>query len=299
MKPYDQEIEDEAIAFILDNKDAFLLAVMQGKEFDRNQISCLDSRFDEEIQDRSYCVDDAIYILQNCENEDDGFGGHDNWQDDLIQRAACSFANDVWFKTEAHYNRIKDVFESLKADEEAGDDLTEATQAFNVWEDQYAPAPIKPLEKGSDDERLALGEWLWLNKDSAGMRGGYPLGSSYIDSRCGSGHGMPAVKEYVEYDHELAKKVPWLAGKRKMEVLSRFDELLDEHKRLARHAVKYRDIDKLFPPSCDITKVNEAHNCTYQDAISSTIWNDKRLSLADIREIARKLLGKAGDYDGR
>lgn len=295
MKPYDQEIEDEAIAFILDNKDAFLVAVMQKKDFDRNEISCLE-RFDEEFLDRSYCVDDAIYILQNCKNEHEGFGDTKNWQDDLICRAMNSFADDVWFKIEGHYNDIKERFESLMEDEEAGDALTEATQAFEVWVENNAPAEIKPLEQGSDDERLALAEWLWLNKESAGMRGGYPLGSSYIDSRCGSGHGMPDVKDYVDYDHELAKKVPWLARKRKEEVLSRFDELLNEHKRLARHAVKYRDIDKLFPPSCDITKVNEAHNCTYLDAITSTIWNDSRLELKDIREIGRKLLGKAGDY---
>lgn len=51
------------------------------------------------------------------------------------------------------------------------------------------------------------------------------MGMSYIDARCGSGHGMPDIKNFVDCDHELARKIPALAGKREEFVKGYWDSL--------------------------------------------------------------------------
>ena len=112
-----------------------------------------------------------------------------------------------------------------------------------------------------------------MNQD-AGMRGGYPVGSSYIDARCGTGHGMPEVKDYVEFDHEFAQRVPWLSGKYKDVVQNRHDELV-EKKRITTHV--------------DYSLLNSLDNKQLMDKLPKYISDDKRLSLADIREIIQKL----------
>jgi hypothetical protein len=51
-----------------------------------------------------------------------------------------------------------------------------------------------------------------------GERGGYPLGGSYIDARCGVGFGMPEQYEYISTDKKVAKQLPHLAGKYRKDV---------------------------------------------------------------------------------
>lgn len=116
------------------------------------------------------------------------------------------------------------VHAALKAVAEAllkeGEDLTDgeveraarkgyAEAAFDRMQAGDEPDPLVP---GSDEERVAIERWLTL-KSSAERWGGYPLGESYIDARCGAGYGMPEILDYVNFDRALAKRAPHLRGK--------------------------------------------------------------------------------------
>jgi hypothetical protein len=59
----------------------------------------------------------------------------------------------------------------------------------------------------------------------ASMWDGYPCGSSYIDSRCGVGYGMPEIHDYVEFDHMIAKAIPDISGKGKSEIRKYLEDL--------------------------------------------------------------------------
>jgi hypothetical protein len=282
MQSYDDEIEKEAAGFITEQREMLLSAIIAGADFDYNEIENLDQLWHESIVDRSYTAEDAIYILDNCENEEDGMDFPKDYRDGLSMRAAYSFANDVWFKTVQFYDEIKERFKELMDEDENNCPTEMANQAFNEFESREGPDSITPVERNSDDERRQLGEWLNLGKSISGYWFGYPLGSAYIDSRCGSGHGMPDVKEFVDFDHETAKRVPWMAGKRKEEVQVRFDELTDRTRPNHPICKLYGDIDK-SPLATD-------HRA---DMLVDTIWGDKNLSLANIREITRRLNQKA------
>jgi len=65
---------------------------------------------------------------------------------------------------------------------------------------------------------------------NASLWDGYPCGSSYIDSRCGVGFGMPEIHDYVEYDHMIAKAIPEIDGKSKNDVKKYLEELRKELK---------------------------------------------------------------------
>jgi hypothetical protein len=97
-----------------------------------------------------------------------------------------------------------------------------ATVAFAKFEDEY-DAKLEPLEPGSDEERHMIVRWLSANAE-VGMRGGYPLGSSYIDARCGTGYGMPDQLDYVNLDRELGQRAPHLSGKSSREVETYYEE---------------------------------------------------------------------------
>jgi hypothetical protein len=61
--------------------------------------------------------------------------------------------------------------------------------------------------------------------DNADLWGGYPCGSSYIDSRCGIGFGMPNIHDYVTYDHMISKVIPDISGKNKSEIKLYLEQL--------------------------------------------------------------------------
>lgn len=283
MQSYDDEIEKEAADFLIEQKDLMVESVIRGSDFDYNHIENLDQIWHESIVDRSYTVEDAAYILQNCENEEDGMDFSKDYRDAMSQRAAYSFSNDVWFKTVQFYDEIKERFNELMTEDENLEPTVAAIQAFEEFEKRNGPESITPVEKDSDDERQQLGEWLSLGNAIGGFWFGYPLGSAYIDSRCGSGHGMPDVKEFVDFDHETAKKVPWMAGKRKEEVQSRYDELLERNRPDHPICKHYGDIDK-----SPMAKKNRPN------MIIDTIWGDKNLTVSDIRQIVSMLSDKLG-----
>lgn len=245
MVDYQKDVEEDAVALILDNEDMFKQAIKDDVDFDRNDIDDLDQVFHESITDRGYTPEDAIFILENCENEETDSGiwdGCEDYREELSARAAYSYANDVWFKGEELYNELKtfyaDAYEAMqeqhKEDPEPKDDDEEedqedkikeeaATEAITEFRNRYDPK-LAPVEEGSEEEYELLKEWLSLNSKS-GMWGGYPLGGSYIDSRCGTGHGMPDVKDYVDFDRLVAKRVPHLRSKYQGDIKSYFEKL--------------------------------------------------------------------------
>jgi hypothetical protein len=272
---YQSEVEDEARSFIIDNEDMMVKALKNDADFDYNDIDDLDSYWHETIVDRGYTLEDAAYILDNCENEewDTGIWEGMDARDAMSARAAYSYSNDVWFKCEEMWKEIKDRMQELVDDENVCED--EAAQlAFDEFEDDNEHN-IVPVEKGSEDEIHLIREWLQRNDRDAGMRGGYPVGGSYIDSRCGTGHGMPEVKDYVDFDHEFAQRVPWLSGKYKDAVQNRYDELVDLNRKYSE--VHWAGLDR-------VDNVESRRMM-----ISDNILSDCRLKVSDIRIIIRNL----------
>ena len=271
---YSNEIEKEARDFITDNRDMMVKALIAGADWDYNDIEDLDAYWHETIVDRGYTVADAEYILDNCENEetDSGIWEGLDYRDEMSARAAYSYSNDVWFKCENMFSELKDRMEEIVEDEKC-DNEKAANLAFDEFE-QEGEVPFQPVEKDSDEELNLIRRWIRTNRDDAGIRGGYPVGGSYIDARCGTGHGMIEVKEYVEFDHEFSRKVPWLSGKYKEAVQIRHDELVEARRNKCE--VKYGELDSM-------------NGKNLKEAIPKKILFDGRLNLNDIREIIENL----------
>lgn len=223
---YQDDIEQEARDFIQGIRDDVVGAMVEGHEWDRNDIDNLDESFDESITDRAYTLQDAAYIIAECENEETDSGLWEGQQpEDAIQtKAAFSFSLDVWFKCEEMYKELIDTYEEAveERDKKEGDatDQELAQSVFDAWEREQT---TEPVEDKQEQKRL-IERWLHLNED-AGWFGGYPVGSSYIDARCGSGHGMPNIKDFVDFDHEIALKIPAIQGMRKGQVQAHLEEL--------------------------------------------------------------------------
>lgn len=219
---YDADVLKDAVDFLDNHSDEFKDAISNGLDFDLNDIDGLDEWFHEEITDRSYSLTDASYILENCDNEetDSGLWEGKSPTEAIPIMAAYSYANDVWFKCEELYNEIKDSYKEILAEPES-EDMEPPTEEYAIeraWGDfRKEYIEIKPIEKGSEEEQRLIKRWLDLNP-KAGLWGGYPVGNSYIDARCGSGHGMPEVKDYVDIDQEIAQKCPHLRGKNRHEM---------------------------------------------------------------------------------
>jgi hypothetical protein len=95
-----------------------------------------------------------------------------------------------------------------------------AEEVFDAWMKENTPQPITdPAE-----QKKLLECWIRLS-NNAGLWGGYPLGHSYIDDRCGAGYGMIEVKDFVDFDHEVALKIPLLRGKQKREIAAYLETL--------------------------------------------------------------------------
>jgi hypothetical protein len=276
---YDDEIEKEARDFIIEHEDMFVEALKNDSDWDYNDIDDLDSCWHDDIVDRAYTLDDAAYILDNCHEEetDSGLWDGRDAQEAMSARAAYSYANDVWFKAEEMYNEIKERMKELvdeDEDEETSEEISSQT-AFDEFKNDNG-YKIVPVEKGSEEEISLIRQWLLRNDRDAGMRGGYPVGGSYIDSRCGTGHGIPDVKDYVDFDHEFAQRVPWLSGKYKDVVQKRYDYLMDLNRTLEE--VHYSELDTM-----------DTNVRSLRSMISGKILVDCRLKVSDIREIIRDL----------
>jgi len=238
-----EDVQQDAVDFIIQHDEDFKAALVNDDDFDRNSIDCLDSSFHEDIVDRSYTLEDAAHVVSNCENEETDTGLWDGQQpeDALRAKAAYCYGNDVWHRMDALFADLKEAYEEFqgqltdRADElRAQDTLTEQEQkelerleneldeeaaalAFAKFERDNAPPPII-VEQGSPEEGDLLARWLDLNARAGLLWSGYPMGDSYIDARCGVGYGMPEIKDYVDFDHVAAKRMPHWRGKRRDEI---------------------------------------------------------------------------------
>ena len=225
MFDYEEDIEKEAISFLEDNLDAVKDGLIDDQEM-LDDIRGHDIRdaFHEQVVDRSYSPSDAVAVLEASDNEetDNGLWEGLDWREALSARAAYTFGNDVWFKAQEIYTELAElVAEKVHGTD---DDIEKEDIVETILKDWQDDRKVQPVTDAKEELAILEG-WLTRNERDAGMRGGYPLGSSYIDSRCGTGHGMPEVKAYIAFDHEVARKVPGMAGKYRDAIIARIQEL--------------------------------------------------------------------------
>ena len=239
---YQKDVEQEAIDFLINHDEDVKESLKNGESWDRNDISWLDDSWHSAIVDKSYTPSDAVYILENCENEetDKGLYGGDNadWRDIISTLAAYSYSNDVWFEAEELYNELKEEFENQQSEleeksnteEKAETDSNErdiddkaVNQVWNAFVNKYAPK-FEPVTDPLEEYNL-LTKWIEMGNKAGEFWNGNPLGDSYIDIRYDTGYGMPDVKDFVDFDHEVAHKLPNIVGKYKVDIEIRIDEL--------------------------------------------------------------------------
>src|SRR5271157_949902 len=271
MKSYDDEILEETIQFLETYEEMILKALADIAEWDYNDIEDLDQAFNEEIEP-SFTAEDALYIMEECHNPGDAEFGSDA-NEALVYQAVESYKNDVWFKLKAIYEDMQGRLDDITPVE---GQTVEKTAFDEIVRENTSLAPL-PVKKDSKEELDLLREWLSLNDRAGGFWAGCPLGQSYIDARCGSGHRMPDIKDFVDFDHEVREKVPWLAGKYRRDVQARFDELIEKTR--ITHKMNYTGLNKIEK--------------ALPNVIIDYIMTDNRLSISDIREIAGVLQYRA------
>lgn len=187
---YSKDIDDAAEDIISNNEDDVKEAIIDGQDYDT-----LDN------------MDDAG-LWEGLEPEEA-----------LIRKAVYSAQMDLREKLKEIYDELVTDYENTEHEEK--DDAEAMNKVWTVWENA---GETEPLEKGSEEEKTAVKSWLAANAE-AGMWSGYPLGSCYIDSRCGSMYSETNVSDFVDLDHKTAELVPHLRGKYKGDVQAYFDGL--------------------------------------------------------------------------
>jgi len=248
MVNYDSEVRKEAIDFIEEVMDD----VIESLKNDENYLldGDIQDRFFECITDRSYTLSDAAFVIENSNNveEDSGLWEGKDPQDAIETQAAFTFSNDVHQDVEEIYEDLKSTYDDnygeiydelmekhkddVKADPDddydATDDAEEAAILFmkEYFESEYGDTI--PVITDKKDQIYRIERYLAMADRVS--RGGYPVGGSYIDSRCGVGFGMPDEYDYVEYDHEIARAIPAISGMYKEDVKKYLNELRVEVK---------------------------------------------------------------------
>ena len=220
---YGEAVEKDAKEFVSEHIDE-IAELMVNMEEDLFTDDNIEESLNESL-DRSYTPEDAIFILDNCENEETDSGlweGITDWREELEIRAAYTYMNDVREAVESIYKDAYDEFMTDQVDDsdDESDDSKESEHAKSIL-NSLTEEEIEQVEPGTEREKEILSEWLRLNRN-VGMRGNYPLGGSYIDERCGVGFGMPGQYEYVKTDKVVAKQLPHLAGKYRGDVKKYF-----------------------------------------------------------------------------
>ncbi len=226
---YYREVEKDAREFLSEHFDDIVELMTNEEEelSDELRYERLEENFD-----RGYTPEDAVYVLENSNNEETDSGlwqGARDWREELNIRAAYTYIADVREAIDEIYKDAYEEFESAvdEFDPELGNfdermkNLAESILSLAVKEN------IEQVKPGSEEEKEILSEWLRLNSE-VGMRGGYPLGHSYIDARCGVGFGMPDQYEYVATDCKVAKQLPHLAGKYRKDIEEYFEKTFEK-----------------------------------------------------------------------
>src|SRR5271157_256265 len=155
MKSYDDEILEEAVDFLKENEDDIIQAIMGDKDFDRNEISCLDTF--EEFVDPSFSTEDALVILDESHDEGEDYGEQDP-EKALVNKAMSAYQNDAWTKTEDLYNQMKEQLDDITPVE---GQTVEKTAFDEIVRENTSLAPL-PVKKDSKEELDLLREWLSL-----------------------------------------------------------------------------------------------------------------------------------------
>ena len=256
---YNKDVEEDAFDFLSDIEADIKAAIINGEEdisairCDENGYGYIRDAFHEAVVDRAYSIEDAAYVIANCEEEETDTGlweGCDMY--DAMQRcAAFSYGNDVWVEVERVYDQFVEEFEPsylvVDEDENTIKESTEDGEAEEwiesqpgrvrglwvkegrgnideIWKEYEDDNTVSEIETGGSDELFVLKRWVKLNA-RAGTWSGYPLGSVYIDTRCGIGYSMPDVKDFYDYDGIARRKVPSMVGKYVEAVKERIAEL--------------------------------------------------------------------------
>lgn len=257
---YKEDIKKCAFEFLSELKADIQKAIIDGEDciddlyLDESGYGDIRDYFTTEVTDQPISIEDAAYIIANCdERETDSGLWHGSDIEDAIRIcAAYSRSNDVWAEITRQYEALCDAFEpswmvidadgnevetfdnedeaedSVKMNDPDGELGLEATAGRGnideIWSEYVSEYTIKPIETGGAEEIAVLRKWVELAED-AGTWGGYPFGSVYIDARCGIGYSMPNVKRFYEYDHEARLKLPGMMGKYITDVKKRIAEL--------------------------------------------------------------------------
>jgi hypothetical protein len=247
MVNYDSEVHKEAVDFIEEVMDDVVEALKNGEDYLLD--GDLDDRFFESVTDRSYTLSDAAFVIENSNNveEDSGLWEGKDPQDAIETQAAFTYSNDVHSEVEEIYEDLKstyddnygEVYDELMErhkddvkvdpdddDYDATNDAEEAAVLFTkeYFESEYGDTV--PVVTDKKDQIYRIERYLTMAKTVS--RGGYPVGGSYIDSRCGVGFGMPDEYDYVEYDHEIARAIPAIRGLYKEDVTKYLNDLRKE-----------------------------------------------------------------------
>lgn len=263
---YDIEVEKDAYAFLSDIEEDIKKAILNGEE-DISDIECEENGygnirdfFHESVTDRAYSIEDAAWVIANCEEEETDSG---MWEGQEMHQAmqicaAYSYSNDVWAKVEEIYEEMFDNFEPsyIVVDEDgeryegnAEADFSEEEDAQSyidemsdeedregleveegrgnideIWQTYEDENVESEIETGGEEELQVLRQWVRLC-GNAGMWGGYPFGSVYIDARCGTGYSMPDVKDFTDFDIIARRKLPSMVGNYADAVKARIEEL--------------------------------------------------------------------------
>ena len=257
---YWDDVTREAVDFIVEYSEMIEEGLVDDAEFNYNEMDNLDQAFHESIVDRAYSLEDAAYVLEHTNNEetDSGLWEGQDMRSAMSACAAYSYGNDVWQELVEQYENLKDAYAneleqiydvrrtemhddptvikyvgecgSLDLDTfieeqlELNNDDLQHRAAQNVITQFKMDNTIKPIDPINSEAVYAIRRWLKLNSE-AGMWGGYPLGSSYIDARCGVGYGMREIKDYVDFDQRISYMLPGLNGKNREFVQQHLKEL--------------------------------------------------------------------------
>lgn len=227
---YETIIEKDAKGFIENHEDAIKTAIVDDED-DFMEIDGIETGIHENIEDRSYTLSDAAFVIDNSDNVEDDSGMWEGYEPDaaLKAQAAYTFGNDVRIKCEEIYKKMKETYYDEYYELNTPDDTTPDEEKIinEIFNDFKNEDKIEPIKRGTRDEMRMLKEWQKRSHD-AGMRGGYPLGSSYIDARCGVGYGQMDQYDYIEFDHMVAEMLPDMAHGYKKTVEARIKKLEDK-----------------------------------------------------------------------
>jgi len=247
MVNYDSEVHKEAVDFIEEVMDDVIEALKNGEDYLLD--GDLDDRFFECVTDRSYTLSDAAFVIENSNNveTDSGLWEGKDPQDAIETQAAFTYSNDVHSEVEEIYEDLKSTYDDnygevydelmekhkddVKEDPDDDDyDATEdAEEAAILFTKEYFESEYGndvPVVTNKKEQIYMIERYLVMANNVS--RGGYPVGGSYIDSRCGVGFGMPDEYDYVEYDHEIARAIPAIRGLYKEDVTKYLNDLRKE-----------------------------------------------------------------------